>query len=144
MIFKIIKIFLQAPCKSKIEIIKYFYTRLKERFIDYWLGTVSVIGQDIHCENNQKEWEKKLYTFSIIAGQYGRGVWFSEIPASKISQIIEQLKEAQGKRFQLHIDYGCGVFNEYTFNKRLTKLLLEQLEELSKQEIYYEESEEEE
>jgi hypothetical protein len=42
-------------------------------------------------------------------------------------------------RFHLKVDYGCGAYNQYTFNKRLTKILLKQLTELSQRDIYDEE-----
>jgi len=138
MVLKIIKAFLKASWKDKVEFIQYIFNNLKERFINYWLGSVSVIGQDIHDGG-----VKKLYTYSIIAGQYGKGVWLSDLKGSGIFDVIEKVKEAQGKKFQLYLNYGYGAYNEYVFNERLTRLLLDQLLELSKQEIYKDEYDEE-
>jgi len=137
MVFKVIKAFLKASWKDRVEVIQYIFNNFKERFINYWFGRVSVHGQDIHDGG-----VKKLYTYSIIAGQYGRGVWFSDLKGSGLFNIIEKVKQSQGNRFQLHVDYGCGAYNEYIFNKRLTRLLLDQLIELSKQEIYKDEYDE--
>lgn len=136
---KAIKLFLKLNWKEKCEVIQCLFNNYKERFIDYWLGNVSVIDQDIYDDG-----VKKLYTYSIIAGQYGKGVWFSDLKASDLPKVIEKVKESQGKKFNLYVSYGCGVSNEYTFNKRLTRLLLNLLLELNKREIYIDEYEKEE
>lgn len=130
-----IKAFIKASHEERMEFFKYIFKRTKEKFVNYWLGYVDVLRYYIYTGD-----KKKLYTFSIIAGRYGKGVWFSELNATDIPKLIETIKQGLMKPLQLYVDYGYGgtVYNEYVFNKRQTRLLLQQLEQtMAEEEIYY-------
>lgn len=132
---KFLKAFIKATHKERVEFFKYVFQRVKERFIDYWLGYVSVNRNYIYKTNG----EKQLKTFSIIAGKHGKGQWFSQLDANNIQTLIDTIRNGNTKYFNLHVSLGCSAYQEYTFDKRQTKLLLQQLEQIvDEEEIYVE------
>ncbi|WP_434577128.1 hypothetical protein [Thermoanaerobacterium thermosaccharolyticum] len=136
-IVKIIGIFLKATGKEKREIIKYFYKKAKQRFVNYFLGFVDINKYYI----DDIDGNTKLYKISIIAGKYGKGVCFSQISAEHINNIMNKLKEKKSK-LELTIDYGCGTYQTYTFNKYQQKCLLKELEKIILTEKIYCENQE--
>jgi hypothetical protein len=133
-IIKIIKIFLQASNKDKKEIIKYFYKKKKQKLIDYFFGFAVVNKYYI----DDLKGNGALYRFSIIAGRFGKGVLFSQLSARRVNDIIDALKESKPK-LELTIEYGCGAYQTYIFNRYQQKCLLKKLEEIVRTEkIYYE------
>lgn len=139
-IIKVIKIFLKATNKEKREIIKYFYKKEKQKFVNYFLGFVDVNKYYI----DDIDGNTQLYKISIIAGKYGKGVWFSQISAEHIFDIIDKLKETNvsNVRFKLFVDYGCGAYQNYIFNKYQQKCLLKELEKIMQTEKIYCENQE--
>jgi hypothetical protein len=136
-IIKIIVIFLKASNKDKKEIIKYFYKKKKQKFIDYFFGFAVVNKYYI----DDLKGNIALYRFSIMAGRFGKGVLFSQISAKRIKGIIDALKERKPK-LELTINYGCGAYQTYIFNRYQQKCLLKELEEIVRTEkIYYENQE---
>ncbi|MBP2070865.1 hypothetical protein [Thermoanaerobacterium butyriciformans] len=75
----------------------------------------------------------ELYKISIMAGRFGKGVLFSQLSARRINDIVNALKEKKTK-FELTIDYGCGAYQTYIFNRYQQKCLLRELEEIIKTE----------
>ena len=135
MIIKFLKAFVKASNKERREFFRYIFKRTKERFINYWFGYVSVYKQYIR----DLDGKEKLHTFSIIVGKHGKGQWFSELDASKIQTLIDSIKSKNNKCFWLHLNLGCGAYQEYLFDKYQTKLLLQQLEKIvNEEEIYIE------
>ncbi len=113
-----------------------FIKRIKQRFIKYWLGDVLVTKQNILCN----DYKNRLYEFRIIPSRFRQAHWFGELDPKMIPELITKL-ELNKKRFNLHIDYGCGAYQDYTFNKYQQKLLLEDLRKLVNEEIYDENKE---
>lgn len=136
MIINFIKAFVQASNKERIEFFRYVFKRIKERFIAYWLGDVSVFRHYISSPEFKKD---KLYTISIVPSRFKKGAWFSDIDAKEIQNIINGIKNKPAKKFLLHQNMGCGYL-EYTFNSFQQKLLLNELEKILKEEDIYIES----
>ena len=136
MIINFIKAFVQASNKERIEFFRYVFKRIKERFIAYWLGDVSVFRHYISSHEFKKD---KLYTISIAVSRFKKGVWFSDIDAKEIQNIINGIKNKPAKKFLLHQNMSCGYL-EYIFNSFQQKLLLNELEKILKEEDIYIES----
>jgi hypothetical protein len=131
--------FMKAPLKDKKELISLIYNDKKERFIDYWFGYVEVKTQDIMVVDYDDETKNPLYEASINVGRHGTAQWFSHLDLDVIKQIIEKTKNCTSKYFNLHIDFGGSMYQEYIFTKRQLKMLIPQLEELLDKEWYIEE-----
>lgn len=84
-------------------------------------SAVDVIHEPSHNE---------LYEISIICGKHGNGQWFSHIDKSIVEQLVRDCEFSDKKRFQLHLDLGCGMSQNYTFSKRQKDMLIEQLKPL--------------
>lgn len=99
---------------------------------DYWTGYVNVRTQDIFCggygtdEPNHNE----LYEVSIICGRHGNGQWFSHIGKDTVEQLVKDWEFSDKKRFQLHLDLGGCMSQNYTFSKHQKDMLIEQLKPL--------------
>lgn len=114
---------------------EYFIDCLKEipqNLKDYWIGYVNVRTQDILCGGygTNEPIRKELYEVSIICGRHGDGQWFSHIDKSIVEQLVRDWEFSEKKRFQLHLDLGCGMSQNYTFSKRQKDMLIEQLKPL--------------
>jgi hypothetical protein len=133
-IFIIIKAFIKASPKDKVEIIKYFAQKAKQNFIDYWFGYVLITPKYIHCIDDVE----RLYSLSVIVGKHRKGQYFSDIEPSNIQMLIDNIQSNTLRYFKLHVDLGCSAFQEYTFNKYQCKLLLKELNKLKEQEVYVE------
>lgn len=99
---------------------------------DYWIGYVNVRTQDILCGGygTDEPSHNELYEVSIICGRHGDGQWFSHIDKSIVEQLVRDWEFSDKKRFQLRLDLGCGMSQNYTFSKRQKDMLIEQLKPL--------------
>jgi hypothetical protein len=102
------------------------------RFKDYWLGTAPVCKHYIYGDWPE---EKRLHTISIVPSLRRKGAWFKDIPGEQISKMVNTL--CKKPKFQLHIDYGCGTYLEYIFNKYQQRILKKSLEDILRDEIVY-------
>lgn len=114
---------------------EYFIDCLKEipqDLKDYWIGYVNVRTQDILCGGygTDEASHNELYEISIICGKRGSGQWFSHIDKSIVEQLVRDWEFSDEKKFQLHLDLGCGMSQKYTFSKRQKDMLIEQLKPL--------------
>lgn len=129
--------------KDKARCVGSYFSRQAEYFIDclkevpqnlkdYWIGYVNVRTQDILCGGygTDKPRHEELYEISIICGKHGNGQWFSHIDKSIVEQLMRDWEFSDKKRFQLHLDLGCGMSQNYTFSKRQKNILIEQLKPL--------------
>jgi hypothetical protein len=128
--------FIKAPLKDKKKLVSLIYNDKKESFIDYWFGYVEVRTQDIMVVDYDEKTKNPLYEASIIVGRHGTAQWFSHLDLDVIKQIIEKAKACTSKYFNLHIDFGGSMYQEYLFTKRQLKMLIPQLEDLVDKEWY--------
>lgn len=99
---------------------------------DYWIGYVNVRTQDIFCGGygTDEPSHNELYEVSIICGRHGDGQWFSHIDKNIVEQLVKDWEFSDKKRFQLHLDLGCGMSQNYIFSKCQKDMLIEQLKPL--------------
>lgn len=110
--------------------IKKLYNNLK----DYWLGNV-IITKDYIWDIDNK---KKIYTFTIIAIKYKKGHMLRKIDGKQAFNILKQAIQAQNQNaaFDLYVTWDYGLSQNYFFNKRETRLLINRLTELIKEDVY--------
>lgn len=111
--------------------------RLKQKSINYWFGEVSVRKNYITCLDKIQ----RLYTISITAWRFKQATLLTEMDTCCILDILTKL-ETYPKKFHLRLEHGCGVFQEYTFNKYQQKILLEKLKNILETEEFYNEDKE--
>lgn len=113
--------------------LKFTFDKLKQNFIDYWFGYVSIVKNYIHCEDGVQ----RLDSFAIIVGKHRVGQWFSDISPKNIQTLIDNIKNNKNKYFNLYLNLGCSAYQDYKFNKYQQKLLLKELEKLQQEKMYY-------
>lgn len=129
--------------KEKLKCVESYFAGQTEYFIDclreipqnlkdYWVGYVDVHTQDILCGGygTDEPSHNELYEISIICRKHGNGQWFSHIDKSIVEQLVRDWEFSNKKRFQLHLDLGCGMSQNYTFSKYQKDMLIEQLKPL--------------
>ncbi len=129
--------------KEKLKCVGSYFSGQTEYFIDclreipqnlkdYWVGYVDVHTQDIFCGGygTDEPSHNELYEISIICGKHGNGQWFSHIDKSIVEQLVRDWEFSNKKRFQLHLDLGCGMSQNYTFSKYQKDMLIEELKPL--------------
>lgn len=114
---------------------EYIFDCIKEipnNLKDYWIGYVEVRTQDILCGGygTDEPIHNELYEISIICGKRGGGQWFSHIGKGIVEQLVRDWEFSDKKRFQLHLDLGGCVSQNYIFSKRQKNMLIEQLKPL--------------
>lgn len=114
---------------------EYFIDCLKEipqNLKEYWIGYVNVFTQDIWCGGygTDEPSHNELYEISIICGRHGDGQWFSHVRKDIVEQLVRDWEFSNKKRFQLHLDLGCGISQNYRFSKRQKNMLIEKLKPL--------------
>ena len=115
--------------------VKTIFKAYIQHFKDYWIGSVDVFKQYIYSDKWPEK--KRLHTISIISDRFGKGAWFREIPANRITELMDMLSKSAGSKFTLHLDYGGVCYLEYTFNRRQKSMLLNKLNEILSSEIIY-------
>jgi hypothetical protein len=112
-------------------------TKLRNKFINYWLGEVSVYKNYINCLDKKD----KLDTISITPCRFRKATLLTKMDTPYISKIIQDI-EAYPKYLHLRLEHGEGIFQEYTFNKHQQKILLKELKNIIETEEFYEEDKE--
>lgn len=128
--------------KEKAGFIKeYFSDETKytiERIKNYWIGYVEVKPKNILCGGygTDEPSHNEIYEISIICGRFHDGQCFSYIGKDLVEQLVRDWEFLENKRFQLHLDLGCGMSQNYTFSKRQKDMLIKQLKPLLEMKWY--------
>lgn len=109
----------------------------KQRIIDYWFGDVSVSKQYIYCQDGKR----MVHTISVIPSRFRKATWYRDIDIDITNKLIAMLKDCK-KKLEFRLDYGCGMYQQYMFNKHQQKILLKKLTELIQTEEFYVENDE--
>lgn len=118
--------------KDKAKCVGSYFAEVPQNLKDYWIGYVNVRTQDILCGGygTDEPSHNELYEISIICGKHGDGQWFSHIDKSIVEQLVKDWEFSDKKRFQMHLDLGGCMSQNYTFSKRQKDMLIEQLKPL--------------
>lgn len=113
--------------------VKNIFKKLKNKFIEYWIGFVIVNPHYIYTKGT-----KQLYYIDLYIGKYKKAYSFSGVGKEALEQIVNDWKYDNSKGFNFHLDYDYG-YQDYTLTRIHKDILVAKLEDyLSKE--WYEES----
>lgn len=122
--------------KEKITIIKEYILEeleyLRDKFIYFWVGFVDIQVQDILCGGigSDEPSHTDICYITILVGRFNKGQCFSNIDKPMIEELINDWEFSNNKKFHLHIDLGCGAYQEYVFSRKQKDMLIAKLKPL--------------
>ena len=122
--------------REKLEVIReYFFDEVEyitKEIRDYWIGFADVRTQDILCGGygSDEPSHTELYYINIMCGRFNKAQYFSHIDKEMVLEIVNDWEHSDSKKFHLHLDLGCGAYQQYTFSKRQKDMLIAQLKPL--------------